>query len=199
MEIYIDNTRYEILEKNFNFSRAMNEINKILKKQDKVLLTLHVNGSNIEENSVVSSENVKLIEVSTRSHREIILESFGFFSDYLDYYFDLTDDIISGESAFIDAQKLYDVMQFIAWTYSLLLAIKDSTAIDLNYYDYDEFVQSFKMSFEAAQKAYENQDIEVLFDILEIELGEFLIDIENNLEGYEEQITKEEVMKNLLN
>ncbi|MGL4307801.1 hypothetical protein [Cetobacterium sp. SF1] len=198
MEIYIDNKKCQA-PKNINFSGAMDIINDILKKQNKIVLNLYINGKELDENLLLRSENIKLIEVSTRSNRESIIESLGALGSHINKYFILLEELLASTSEYIDIEKINDMLILVTWTYSVLLAMKDNTAIDFSYVDFDEFLQDFKNAFEEAQKALELEDVGKLFDILDYELGELMLDIQSNLNAYYEEIVNEELRTNILN
>lgn len=198
MDIFIDNKRHKV-PKNIGFSGAMDEINRVLKKQDKILQNLYVNGKEIIENSILKGQNVKLIEVSTRSNRGVIMQSLGMLEENIDNYFDNLDEILNSESTMVEYEKLDEILIFVAWTYGILIALKENTAIDLIYDDYDDFIFEFKKAFEEANQALEAEDTVQLFDILDYDLGSLMSGIEDNIRVYYEQAEKEELRKDIIN
>lgn len=199
MEVFIDNKRYSLSNKNVSFSVALEEINQFLKRQDKVLLSLYVNGEEIDENDLLKSKDIKLIEVSTKTHREIIIESLYYLEEYIENFFNFTNELLDSNEDFIDTEKIETILTFTVWTYGLLVTIKENTALDLSYFDFDEFLADFKGALDSIKKAYENDDIETVLDVLEFELSEYMADLERNVEAYSEEVLNEEVRKNLLN
>lgn len=199
MEVFIDNKRYSLSDKNVSFSVALEEINQFLKRQDKVLLSLYVNGEEIDENDLLKSKDIKLIEVSTKTHREIIIESLYYLEEYIENFFNFTNELLDSNEDFIDTEKIETILTFTVWTYGLLVTIKENTALDLSYFDFDEFLADFKGALDSIKKAYENDDIETVLDVLEFELSEYMADLERNVEAYSEEVLNEEVRKNLLN
>lgn len=199
MEVFIDNKRYSLSDKNVSFSVALEEINQFLKRQDKVLLSLYVNGEEIDENDLLKSKDIKLIEVSTKTHREIIIESLYYLEEYIENFFNFTNELLDSNEDFIDTEKIETILTFTVWTYGLLVTIKENTALDLSYFDFDEFLADFKGALDSIKKAYENDDIETVLDVLEFELSEYMADLERNIEAYSEEVLNEEVRKNLLN
>ncbi|WP_454754929.1 hypothetical protein [Cetobacterium ceti] len=198
MDIFIDNKRHKV-PKNIGFSGAMDEINRVLKKQDKILQNIYVNGKEIVENSILKGQNVKLIEVSTRSSRGVIIQSLGMLEENIDSYFNNLDELLSSESSMVEYEKLDELLIFVAWTYSILIALKENTAIDLIYDDYDDFIFEFKRAFEDANQALEAEDTAQLFDILDYDLGSLMSGIEENIRVYYEQAEKEELRKDIMN
>lgn len=198
MDIFIDNKRHKV-PKNIGFSGAMDEINRVLKKQDKILQNIYVNGKEIVENSILKGQNVKLIEVSTRSSRGVIIQSLGMLEENIDSYFNNLDELLSSESSMVEYEKLDELLIFVAWTYSILIALKENTAIDLIYDDYDDFIFEFKKAFEDANQALEAEDTAQLFDILDYDLGSLMSGIEENIRVYYEQAEKEELRKDIMN
>ena len=92
MEVYIDNVKIELKQKSFKtLGKAISEIQKKLSKENKVLQEIYVNGNILEEDTNISGKDLKVIEITTKSHVEVILESLSTAKSYIDKYYDVID------------------------------------------------------------------------------------------------------------
>lgn len=203
MEVYIDNVRVEMKQKTFkSLGKAIFEINKKLDKENKVLHKIYVNGSTLKDDIPIVGKDLKVIEVITRSHGELILEAILDAKEYIDGYFDSFDaletdgqDIISDE----DEMQLVEMLSFSAWFCNLLGIIKESHFLDFIYEDFEEYFEEFDGAFSEANKAYEERDFFTLINIFEFTIGELLGEFYDNLDEYYNDIAEEENRKRLLN
>ena len=76
MEVYVDNVKVEMKQKKFkSLGNAISAINKKLMKENKIPHEIYVNGSTLRDNSIVVGKDLKVIEVITKTHGAMILES----------------------------------------------------------------------------------------------------------------------------
>lgn len=203
MEVYVDNVKVEMKQKKFkSLGNAISAINKKLMKENKIPHEIYVNGSTLRDNSIVVGKDLKVIEVITKTHGAMILESILIAKESIDRYFDIFDDIEeSGQESLNDEVEiqLIEMVIFLRWFYNLLLLIKENHILDFIYEDFDEYIEDFQKELEVAERAYEARDLIGFIDILEFSIGDLLIEFYDNVEDYYNDIVEEENRKRLLN
>ncbi|MHD0316167.1 chemotaxis protein [Fusobacterium sp. THCT1E2] len=203
MEVYVDNVKMEMKQKNFkSLGNAISAINKKLMKENKIPHEIYVNGSTLRDNSIIGGKDLKVIEVITKTHGAMILESILTAKDSIDRYFDIFDDMEeSGQESLNDEDEiqLIEMVIFLRWFYNLLLLIKENHILDFIYEDFDEYIEDFRKELEVAEKAYEARDLIGFIDILEFSIGDLLVEFYDNVEDYYNDIAEEENRKRLLN
>ena len=203
MEVYLDNVKMEMKQKNFkSLGNAISAINKKLMKENKIPHEIYVNGSTLRDNSIIGGKDLKVIEVITKTHGAMILESILTAKESIDRYFEIFDDMEeSGQESLNDEDEiqLIEMVIFLRWFYNLLLLIKENHILDFIYEDFDEYIEDFKKELEVAEQAYEARDLIGFIDILEFSIGDLLIEFYDNVEDYYNDIAEEENRKRLLN
>ena len=203
MEVYVDNVKMEMKHKNFkSLGNAISAINKKLMKENKIPHEIYVNGSTLRDNSIIGGKDLKVIEVITKTHGAMILESILTAKESIDRYFDIFDDMEeSGQESLNDEDEiqLIEMVIFLRWFYNLLLLIKENHILDFIYEDFDEYIEDFRKELEVAEKAYEARDLIGFIDILEFSIGDLLVEFYDNVEDYYNDIAEEENRKRLLN
>jgi len=203
MDIYIDNKKVSIRKKNFsNLGVAIFEINKKLLKENKILNQIYLNGEILKEHSVVKIEDLKTIEIITKSYGSVILESVLNTKKYIDNYFEVFDGLYDFEDEdFItfDEIDLLEITLFLNWFYNLLLLIKENEILKFIRDDYEEYMENFRLSLESIEILYKEGKFDEMFTELETITNYFLMDFYNNLDGYIDDILMEENRKLLLN
>ncbi|AVQ28138.1 chemotaxis protein [Fusobacterium ulcerans] len=203
MEVYVDNVKVEMKQKNFkSLGNAISAINKKLMKENKIPHEIYVNGSTLRDNSIIGGKDLKVIEVITKTHGAMILESILTAKESIDRYFEIFDDMEeSGQESLNDEDEiqLIEMVIFLRWFYNLLLLIKENHILDFIYEDFDEYIEDFKKELEVAEQAYEARDLIGFIDILEFSIGDLLIEFYDNVEDYYNDIAEEENRKRLLN
>jgi hypothetical protein len=185
-----------------SLGNAISAINKKLMKENKIPHEIYVNGSTLRDNSIVVGKDLKVIEVITKTHGAMILESILIAKESIDRYFDIFDDIEeSGQESLNDEVEiqLIEMVIFLRWFYNLLLLIKENHILDFIYEDFDEYIEDFRKELEIAEHAYEARDLIGFIDILEFSIGDLLIEFYDNVEDYYNDIVEEENRKRLLN
>ncbi|MDU1910046.1 chemotaxis protein [Fusobacterium sp.] len=203
MEVYVDNVKMEMKQKSFkSLGNAISAINKKLMKENKIPHEIYVNGSTLRDNSIIGGKDLKVIEVITKTHGAMILESILIAKESIDRYFDIFDDIEeSGQESLNDEDEIQfiEMVIFLRWFYNLLLLIKENHILDFIYEDFDEYIEDFQKELEVAEHAYERRDLIGFIDILEFSIGDLLIEFYDNVEDYYNDIAEEENRKRLLN
>lgn len=203
MEVYVDNVKIELGQKNFkSLGRAISVINKRLDKEDKIAHKIYINGHAIKDNSIVDVKKLKVIEVITKSQGGIVLESIVDARGYIDKYFSIFETLGTDDQGILTEEeeiKLIEMLIFLRWFYNLLLIIQENHILDFIYSDFDEYIDDFKEQLTNVEKAYDSRDIVELLDIMEFDMGELLSEFYENLEEYYSDIAEEEKRKRLLN
>ena len=203
MEVYVDNVKVEMKQKNFkSLGNAISAINKKLMKENKIPHEIYANGSTLRDNSIIGGKDLKVIEVITKTHGAMILESILTAKESIDRYFDIFDDMEeSGQESLNDEDEiqLIEMVIFLRWFYNLLLLIKENHILDFIYEDFDEYIEDFRKELEVAEQAYEGRDLVGFIDILEFSIGDLLVEFYDNVEDYYNDIAEEENRKRLLN
>ena len=155
MEVYVDNVKVEMKQKKFkSLGNAISAINKKLMKENKIPHEIYVNGSTLRDNSIVVGKDLKVIEVITKTHGAMILESILIAKESIDRYFDIFDDIEeSGQESLNDEVEiqLIEMVIFLRWFYNLLLLIKENHILDFIYEDFDEYKLTLTLVIENDQ------------------------------------------------
>lgn len=203
MEVYVDNVKIEMKQKNFKtLGRAIFEINKKLLKENKILQEIYVNGNTLRDNDVIEGKDLKVIEVTTKTHGGIILESILEARKYIDKCSENFYELgANGQEVFTDEDEIrvIEMMMFLRWFYNLLLIIQENRILDFVYADFDEYIDEFKKGMEGAEKAYEEGDFLSFVDIMEFSVGDLLGRFYENMDEYYSDIAEEENRKRLLN
>ncbi|MCF2612100.1 hypothetical protein [Fusobacterium perfoetens] len=200
MKILVDNKEF-IINKTFNsFGELINEITKKLKTEDKILETIIVDGVVLNTASIVDISKVTLIEIFTKSHRNILYHSLFLLEEYIQEYFKSLKILEDYElDPFTYDMKINEILSFLNWTLNLLYSLKENTYVDYLYFGYNELLEEFKDSYNNLLKAIDSGDYETAFDILEFEISDMLSALGENIESYKKDILIDEDSSNHTN
>ena len=203
MEIYIDNKKVNIRKKNFlHLGMAIFEINKKLLKENKILNQIYINGEMLQDNSIVKIENLKTLEIITKSCGGLILESVQNTKQYIDYYFNIVDSFydFEGENSIaFDDFDMLEIILFLNWFYGLLVLMKENNIFKFTNDKFDDYVEDFCQNLESVENLYKEDKFDELFIELECNTNHLLVNFYNNIDYYIEHIIYEEKSKKLLN
>ncbi|MGF6905577.1 chemotaxis protein [Fusobacterium sp. PH5-44] len=203
MEIYIDNKKINTIKKNYShFGVAIFEINKKLLKENRILNQIYINGEVLQDNSIVKMEELKTLEIITKTYGGVILESVQNAKQHMDHYFELMDNFYDFEDEnFITFSEieLLEVTFFLNWFYNLLLLIKDNNILKFVNNDYEEYLTKFGESLLNIEQLYRENKYDELFTELDCTTNFLLMDFYDNIDNYIEVIIEEEKRRNLLN
>jgi hypothetical protein len=197
MDILIDNKKIKFEKKDFKtLGLLMDEVNKVLEKEGKMLYNIYVNGKSLVENSIVGGEKINVVEILTKSPKVIILEALLDMKIYIEKYFE-TMDIVDLEMEWENELKVmsvsFEVVAGLDWIYNILMSIKENTALDFLYEDFDDIVEEYKECMDSVSHAMESRDIFALQEILEFEMTNLLMELRDNVDSYYEDILEEEI------
>ncbi|WP_372713443.1 chemotaxis protein [Ilyobacter sp.] len=197
MDILIDNKKIKFEKKDFKtLGLVIEEVNKLLEKEGKMLYNIYVNGQLLVENNMVGGEKINVVEILTKSPKSIILEAISDMEIYIEKYFetiDLLDLEMEWENDLRMISVSFEVVAGLDWIYNILMSIKENTALDLLYEDFDSIIEDYEECMNNISQAMESKDTHVLQEILEYEMSDLLMELKENIEGYYENILKEEM------
>ncbi|WP_319370143.1 hypothetical protein [uncultured Ilyobacter sp.] len=197
MDILIDNKKINFEKKDFKtLGLVIEEVNKLLEKQGKMLYNIYVNGQLLVENNMVDGEKINVVEILTKSPKSIILEAISDMEVYIEKYFetiDLLDLEMEVENDLRMISVSFEVVAGLDWIYNILMSIKENTALDLLDEDFDSIIEDYEGCMNNISQAMESKNTYVLQEILEYEMSDLLMELKDNIEGYYENILKEEI------
>lgn len=197
MDILIDNKKINFEKKDFKtLGLVIEEVNRLLEKEGKMLYNIYVNGQLLAENNMVGGEKINVVEILTKSPKTIILEAISDMEIYIEKYFetiDLLDLEMEVENDLRMISVSFEVVAGLDWIYNILMSIKENTALDLLYEDFDAIIKDYEGCMNNISQAMESKDTYVLQEILEYEMSDLLMELKENIEGYYENILKEEM------
>ncbi|MGL4538838.1 MAG: hypothetical protein ACRDCE_17120 [Cetobacterium sp.] len=196
MEIFINGEKINIGIKNTKLLNVLEKIEANVIKDGEVIVELKLDGEMVDGKSLPLNKKVKVLELTTRSHREILIESLYLLEPYSDRFFENLSEI---EEEMSDIGKLIEMVSFVEWVFGIVLSLKEATAIDLIYSDYNEYVEEFKKYAEEIFEAFKKEDFVGIIEVLEGAIVPLLEDLLANSKDYLKEVLKEEGRKKLLN
>ncbi|WP_448821166.1 hypothetical protein [Cetobacterium sp.] len=196
MEIFINGEKVNIGIKNTKLLNVLERIEANVMRDGEVIVELKLDGEMVDGKSLPLNKKVKVLELTTRSHREILIESLYLLESYSDRFFENLSEI---EEEMEDIGKLIEMVSFVEWVYGIVLSLKEATAIDLMYSDYNEYVEEFKKYAEEVFEAFRKEDFVGVIELLEGAIVPLFEDLLANSKDYLKEVLKEESRKKLLN
>ncbi|MCX3067704.1 hypothetical protein OQE61_09380 [Cetobacterium somerae] len=196
MEIFINGEKINIGIKNTKLLNVLEKIEANVIKDGEVIVELKLDGEMVDGKSLPLNKKVKVLELTTRSHREILIESLYLLEPYSDRFFENLSEI---EEEMSDIGKLIEMVSFVEWVFGIVLSLKEATAIDLIYSDYNEYVEEFKKYAEEIFEAFKKEDFVGIIEVLEGAIVPLLEDLLANSKDYLKEVLKEESRKKILN
>lgn len=196
MEIFINGEKVNIGIKNTKLLNVLERIEANVMRDGEVIVELKLDGEMVDGKSLPLNKKVKVLELTTRSHREILIESLYLLESYSDRFFENLSEI---EEEMEDIGKLIEMVSFVEWVYGIVLSLKEATAIDLMYLDYNEYVEEFKKYAEEVFEAFRKEDFVGVIELLEGAIVPLFEDLLANSKDYLKEVLKEESRKKLLN
>ncbi|WP_432204594.1 hypothetical protein ACQ9ZF_06890 [Cetobacterium somerae] len=197
MEIFINGEKINIGIKNTKLLNVLEKLEANVIKKGEVIVELKLDGEMIDGQSLPINKKVKVLELTTRSHREILIESLYLLEPYTERFFENFSEIDNDETE--DLSKLLEMVSFVEWTLGIVLSLKEATAIDLLYSDYNEYMEEFKKYAEEVFAAFKKEDFVGVIEILEGAMIPLIEDLSANSKDYLKEALREESKKKLLN
>ena len=195
MEIFINGEKVNIGIKNSKLLNVLEKIEANVVQNGEVIVELKLDGEMVDGKSLPLNKKVKILELTTRSHREILIESLYLLEPYSERFFENLSEV---EEEMSDVGKLIEMVSFVEWIFGIVLSLKEATAIDLIYSDYNEYVEEFKKYAEEIFEAFKKEDFVGIIEILEGAIVPLLEDLLANSKDYLKEVLKEESRKKLL-
>ena len=196
MEIFINGEKINIWIKNKNLLNVLEKLEANLIQNGEVIVELKLDGEMVDGKSLPLNKKVKILELTTRSHREILIESLYLLEPYSDRFFENLSEV---EEEMNDIGKIIEIVSFVEWVFGIVLSLKEATAIDLIYSDYNEYVEEFKKYAEEIFEAFKKEDFVGIIELLEGAIVPLLEDLLANSKDYLKDVLKEESRRKLLN
>jgi|GEM_PF-2992373 len=197
MDVFIDNKRITLEKKKFkSLGLVMDEINKVLEREGKMLCDIYVNGKILSDNQIIVGDKIDVVEVVTQSPKMVILRALQDMREFIARYFE-SMEIISTEVEVEDEMQLlgslFDLVGGLEWCNNVLLSIKENTALDFEDESFDEVLEDYNECLEGIQDAMNSRDMLALYEMLEFDMSDILADVSNDLNFYYEIILREEM------
>lgn len=197
MDILIDNKKVSFEKKEFkSLGLVMDEINKVLEKEGKMLCDIYVNGRILTDNQIIVGDKIDVVEVMTQTPKIVLLGALQDMKVFITRYFE-TLEVALAEAELEDEIQIlttmYEVVGGLEWCHNVLLSIKENTALDFIAEEFDDILEDFKDSLEGIQDALNSRDIMTLYEMLEYDMSDILLDISEDLNFYYEVVLKEEL------
>ena len=196
MEIFINGEKINIGIKNSKLLNVLEKIEANVVQNGEVIVELKLDGEMVDGKSLPLNKKVKILELTTRSHREILIESLYLLNPYSERFFENLSEV---EEEIGDIGKIIEMVSFVEWIFGIVLSLKEATAIDLIYSDYNEYVEEFKKYAEEIFEAFKKEDFVGIVETLEGAIVPLLEDLLANSKDYLKEVLKEESKKKLLN
>lgn len=196
MEIFINGEKINIGIKNTKLLNVLEKLEANVIQNGEVIVELKLDGEMVDGKSLPLNKKVKILELTTRSHREILIESLYLLDPYLDRFFENLSEV---EEEMGDIGKIIEMVSFVEWVFGIVLSLKEATAIDLLYSDYNEYVEEFKKYAEEIFEAFKKEDFVGIIELLEGAIVPLLEDLLANSKDYLKEVLKEEGRRKLLN
>ena len=196
MEIFINGEKINIGIKNKKLLNVLEKLEANVIQNGEVIVELKLDGEMVDGKSLPLNKKVKILELTTRSHREILIESLYLLDPYSDRFFENLSEV---EEEMGDIGKIIEMVSFVEWVFGIVLSLKEATAIDLLYSDYNEYVEEFKKYAEEIFEAFKKEDFVGVIELLEGAIVPLLEDLLANSKDYLKEVLKEEGRRKLLN
>ena len=144
MKIFVNGQKQEFNTRGGDLAKLLNRIQKKLNKGGDVIVELKLNGETIEGDIVpVSTRGIKVIEITTRTHRRIVIESLYF----LEKYYEKFTSIYNSLDEITEISDVVEMVRFTEWLLSLAISLPEVSAVEFMYEDYSEYLDIFYRKF----------------------------------------------------
>ncbi|MCS5421848.1 MULTISPECIES: hypothetical protein [Psychrilyobacter] len=197
MKIILDNR--EITMNNIDdksFSWVLEEVTDLLERDGRMLFDVYIDGKGMDYYEYFNKEQIGVVEFISKSPKIIILESLGEMSGFISKYFDALMAIAGSfnSNRTTDAVEiLLEVENGLEWVYNVLASMKENTAIDFRYPEFDMMFLEYRTILERVQECTESGDYIGGLTLLEVDMSSELIFLQENLDAYMKDIIDEEI------
>ena len=197
MKIILDNreiTMNDIDDKSFSW--VLEEVTDLLERDGRMLFDVYIDGKGMDYYDHFNKEQIGIVEFISKSPKIIILESLGGMSDFISKYF----DALMAISASFNSNRTTDAIEILLevengleWVYNVLASMKENTAIDFRYPEFDMMFFEYRTILKKVQECIENGDYIGGLTLLEIEMSSEMIFLQENLDTYMKDVVDEEI------
>lgn len=196
MEIFINSRKMEIDVKNNKLITILERLEKEFLEDGEIIVELLLDGKRVDTTALPFNKKVKTLELKTKTHRDILIESLYMFENFSNRFFESYMDLKENPK---DTMRLYELGNFIEWCLGIILSLKETTKLDMIYLDFDEYITDFKKNTTDLISALKNERYNEAIEILDKELVGLIEDLRLNSKDYLEQVLEEELKKKMLN
>ncbi len=93
MEVYIDGVKLDLKLKKNSLLSVLKKIEKFILEKNRVIVELKIDGNQILNGELQSDREVTLVEVSTRTYVEMIIESLYFYKKNVKLFFNNLENV----------------------------------------------------------------------------------------------------------
>lgn len=196
MDIFINSRKMEIDVKNNKLITILERLEKEFLEEGEIIIELLLDGKRVDPTALPFNKKVKTLELKTKTHRDILIESLYMFESFSNRFFETYMELKGNPS---DTMKLYELGNFVEWCLGVVLSLKETTKLDMIYLDFDEYVADFRKNTADLISAFKNEKYNEAIEILDKELVGLVEDLRLNSKDYLEQVLEEEKRKKMLN
>ncbi|MGL4424853.1 MAG: hypothetical protein ACRCZR_09095 [Cetobacterium sp.] len=196
MDIYINGQKIDLGIRTTKLLNVLERLEANVVKQGEVIVELKLDGEKVDGKSLPLNKKIKVLELTTRSHREILIESLYLLEMYTNRFFENFDELSEDPE---DITRIVDMVSYIEWALGIVLSLKEATAIGLIYSDYSEYAAEFKKYAEEVFDAFKKQEFGDVVEILDGAMIPLVEDLILNSKDYLKEALKEEGKKKFLN
>lgn len=196
MDIFINGEKVNLGVRTTKLLSVLERLEAKVIKHGEVIVELKLDGETVDGRALPLNKKFKVLELKTRSHREILIESLYLLETYSDKFFDNLDELSEdGE----DLGKVIEMVSFVEWILGIVLSLREATAIDLLYTDYNEYADEFKKYAEEVFEAFKKEEFGGVLEILDGAIAPLVDDLLLNHKDYLREVLKEERRKKMPN
>ncbi|MGL5088149.1 MAG: hypothetical protein ACRC6Z_01625 [Cetobacterium sp.] len=196
MDIFINGQRVDLGIRTTKLLNVLEKLEANIVKHGEVIIELKLDGEKVDGRSLPLNKKIKVLELTTRSHREILIESLYLLESYTDRFFQNFDELAEEPE---DISKIIEMVSYIEWALGIVLSLKEATAIGLIYSDYIEYADEFKKYADEVFDAFKKEEFGEVIEILDGAMIPLVEDLVVNSKDYLKEALKEERRKKFLN
>jgi hypothetical protein len=179
MRILMDNVEQVINEKEYgSLEFLLSQLLKVIETKGRVVTSVKIDGVNLDSLSVLSMEEIEMVEVTSQNPLCLLGETVKELSDYLDNYLNTLEEIIMSLRAgerIKPLENLVDGIYGLEWIIEILKKSEElleytDKKLDIIYFKVDKVLSNLI-------KLVEEKNYEELSIILEFSLQEVLFEI----------------------
>ncbi len=197
MKIIVDNKELAINNlKGKNFSLILDEVAEKLKGDGRYLFRIFIDGQEMDYYECLNNEQIEVVEFFSKTPKGIIMETLGEIGEFIPKYFEILMEAseIFNQGQLEDVELLLlELEEGLTWIYSVLVTIKENTAIDFKYPGFDIMVLEYGSILEKLRNSLGISDYVGALIALEVEMSGELIFLQKNLDTYIKELIEEEI------